>query len=158
MDGHSAERISELQEHYAQRLAAQDVSHPGYGAAFDAFARLLLSHGGDLVVPPADPDILIGPISEMGAIRSVEGLVVRPMQASDCHVNAAELWRAGEVPSIGTGYAMSNDLLWREHSWGVTSAGAIVETTLQRSIYFGFVFEGQDAAWFADWILPTQNQ
>lgn len=157
VNGQSPARISELKAQYDQRLEAQDATHPGYSAAFNSFGRLLLVNGGDLVVPPNEPDILIGPVSEMGVVRSVEALEVRPMSASDCHFNAASLWRAGEVPSVGTGYAMSDDQLWREHSWGVTGDGAIVETIAPRSIYFGFVFEGEDAGWFADWILPADN-
>lgn len=151
-------RIARLRSTFDDRLAAQDLTHPGYRAAFEVFARSLLEHDGDLVVPPVDPDILLGPIAEMGEVRPTDRLQVRPMQANDCHINAAVLWRAGEVPSIGTGYAMSDDRLWREHSWGVTSEGLIVETTVQRATYFGFVFEGPSACWFADWILPLDTQ
>ena len=93
----------------------------------------------------------------MGSVLSTEDLEVRPMSDNDCHTNAAALWQAGEVPSVGTGYAMSADRLWREHSWGVTDTGSILETTLQREIYFGFTFNGEDASWFADWILPTDD-
>ena len=151
------ERLSRLRDAYEARLASLDVTHHGYRAAFAEFSQVLLANGGDLVVPPGATDIMIGPVGEMGSLQSVGDLEVRPMEANNCHVNAATLWRGGEVPSVSTGYAMSEDRLWREHSWGLTADGAIVETNAPRVLYFGFVFEGGDAAWFADWILPIDG-
>jgi hypothetical protein len=43
----------------------------------------------------------------------------------------------GEVPAIGTGYALSEDGLWRQHSWGLREDGGVVETTSGREMYVG---------------------
>jgi hypothetical protein len=62
------ERLARLRAAYQERPAEQDQTHPGYRAAFEEFAGIILVNGGDLVVPPRDPDILIGPISQMDPV------------------------------------------------------------------------------------------
>jgi hypothetical protein len=54
-----------------------------------------------------------------------------------CHANAAALWINGDVTSIGTGYALSADGLWRQHSWGMDADGTVVETADKRVTYVG---------------------
>lgn len=49
------------------------------------------------------------------------------------------LWIDGEIASIGTGYALSDDGLWRQHSWGLEADGVVVETTFERRSYVGIV-------------------
>lgn len=148
---HLDERQAELFEH---RLAEQDRAHPGYREAWLAFAALVLGHGGRRIVPPVQPDVLIGMLTtdaeliDGGSAELVEG------EPSDCHVNAARLWRAGRSEAIGTGYALSDDGLWREHSWGVR-AGRVIETTTPRLRYFGVVMADDRATWFADWVDPA---
>jgi hypothetical protein len=71
----------------------------------------------------------------------------------ECHLNAVRLWRAEECDAIGTGYALSADGLWREHSWGVRD-GHLVETTEPRIKYLGVVMSDARATWFAGWIAP----
>jgi hypothetical protein len=63
-----------------------------------------------------------------------------PMERNACHWNAVELWKkdAGKF-TVCTGYALSRDGLWRQHSWCINNAtGRIVETTESRVLYFGF--------------------
>jgi hypothetical protein len=50
---------------------------------------------------------------------------------------------------IGTGYALSADGLWRQHSWGVRRQG-ILETTAPREKYFGILLQGSSADSFAE--------
>jgi YD repeat-containing protein len=70
-------------------------------------------------------------------------------------VNAVALWRKGDAIAIGTGYALSSDLLWREHSWAWDSEGRLIETTETRTRYFGVRMDGPQADWFANWIAPS---
>ena len=49
---------------------------------------------------------------------------------------------------IGTGYALSVDGLWRQHSWGV-ARDLIIESTEARVKYFGRLLRGADADMFA---------
>lgn len=64
---------------------------------------------------------------------------VRRMTTSECHRNAAKL--AARYPnrfSYCTGLALSEDGIWRVHSWAVGLDGRIVETTEPRIKYFGY--------------------
>lgn len=77
-----------------------------------------------------------------------------------CHENSAILWaeskkdKSAPTLHIATGYALSEDGLWRQHSWCVESGNGgnkpvIHETTELRIGYFGFVLtEGQANTFF----------
>lgn len=57
----------------------------------------------------------------------------------DCHNNALMLLATGEADYACTGYALSDDGLWRHHGWGYCLDGTIVETTTPRIAYYGFI-------------------
>jgi hypothetical protein len=110
--------------------------------------RLLKIDGCHLVAPPKpEPDLTAllahGDVME-GAILFEE------MSRSSCHWNVAALWRSEPSPlvAIGTGYALSEDGLWRQHSWGITKT-EIFETTEPRHTYFGISLQKEEAAKFA---------
>ncbi len=73
------------------------------------------------------------------------------LEAGWCHRNVARVWvsRQPGIVGIGTGYALSEDGLWRQHSWGVLKNG-ILETTVARTKYFGVMLKGIAADSFAD--------
>lgn len=110
--------------------------------------RLLLRIDGEFVVAPPiyDPDA-----EELIVSGFVLGgpVVLKNGRVSRCHENVAALWptRKYGVVGIGTGYALSGGL-WRQHSWGVLRQG-IMETTQERTKYFGFVLQGGRADQFA---------
>ena len=58
---------------------------------------------------------------------------------SDCHGNAARIWRTDpERYSIMTGYALSADGLWRQHSWAMDNTDEVlVDEFERRKAYFG---------------------
>ena len=63
-----------------------------------------------------------------------------------CHDNVCEFWR--DEPDryvLATGYGLSDDGLWRPHSWLVEPQNdgppRIVETTVGRLAYFGYVMD-----------------
>lgn len=62
------------------------------------------------------------------------------MQRSGCHDNCDELFKKDKTKScnIYTGYGLSDDGLWRNHSWLVDKNNNIIETTCERLIYFGY--------------------
>lgn len=136
---------------YDERITEQNAQHPGYEAAWRTFERMVLAHGGTHVVPPVKPDPLLDFLREKGTLTTDAAELVDG-DRSDCHRNAVRLWRQGAAAAIGTGYALSDDGLWREHSWGVESDGRVVETTEPRVAYFGVTMSGEGAEWFADWI------
>jgi len=72
-----------------------------------------------------------------------------PMEDSNCHVNTAILFKRG-AGSIASGFALSEDGLWREHSWiveGVERQG-VIETTVLRLLYHGYLLSGEEQDWF----------
>jgi hypothetical protein len=74
---------------------------------------------------------------------------MRRGRPSDCHGNVGRLWirRKGRI-EIATGYALSDDGLWRSHSWGF-EADHVIETTEARELYFGILLAPARAARFA---------
>lgn len=109
--------------------------------------RLLAISGTHLVAPTVPEPDLKDLLSE--GIVMKEAIYFEEMARSNCHKNVAVLWqqKSGNLIALATGYALSDDGLWRQHSWGIRS-GAIVETTEPRKIYFGVRLEGSAADLF----------
>lgn len=79
-------------------------------------------------------------------------------KSSMCHQNIASSWKARRFGIIGiaTGYALSEDGLWRQHSWGLLRDG-ILETTELRVKYFGILLQGDRADYFASCNAPKEQ-
>jgi hypothetical protein len=121
---------------YRERVAGYAGVDQDYGRRWRRWCGTLLHHGGALVVPRPRPEpdldaLLASAVAFTRGARLVAG------DTNACHANAAALWAGGEVRSIGTGYALSDDGLWRQHSWGVDADGTVVETTVDREAYVG---------------------
>jgi hypothetical protein len=112
--------------------------------------KLLLALGGHEVVVPTVPDSTIPFMIANGIVFPSHG-VLRKMQHSDCHINAAQLWSEKQfgIIAVGSGFALSEDGLWRTHSWGFDDRGRVIETTVKRSKYFGIVLGSLFADKFA---------
>lgn len=71
---------------------------------------------------------------------------------SRCHNNACRLWINNKHNTrICTGYALSKDGIWRQHSWLIMlnrASNKIIETTVKRVAYFGFVMDEETAEEF----------
>jgi hypothetical protein len=95
-----------------------------------------------------------------GTVCTTGRVQLQVMERSACHENVAKLWRQrlNGITAVGTGYALTPDDLWRQHSWGVGADHAIIETTALRSKYFGILLYGDDADSFADANLPAPAQ
>lgn len=79
------------------------------------------------------------PLLERGEVFSGRDPVRMTGAAIQCHMNTARLWEANRSEvSIVTGYALSDDGIWRQHSWGfMKGTGRVVETTEDRLLYYG---------------------
>jgi hypothetical protein len=111
---------------------------------------LLLRLGGDFIVaPPRSPDQDVPSLLESGFVTSGP-ITLKVMKSSSCHENVAAVWtkRKFGIVGIATGYALSEDGLWRQHSWGILRDG-VLETTEARVKYFGVVLQGEKANFFA---------
>jgi hypothetical protein len=111
--------------------------------------KLLLRLGGELVVAPPSPDQDVPTLLEQG-FMTAGPITLKVMKFGSCHQNVASLWtkRKFGIVGIATGYALSDDGLWRQHSWGILRDG-VLETTQTRLKYFGMVLQGERADFFA---------
>jgi hypothetical protein len=69
---------------------------------------------------------------------------------SDCHRNSARIWMARQsAAAVMTGYALSDDGMWRAHSWVAAldrnGTPGLLETTEPRLAYFGFLRSREEA-------------
>ena len=105
----------------------------------------LLEVGGDWVALQPEPDL--DKILKRGQLF-VGQVVLQKMENSRCHSNCAHLWDSkSKEYKIVTGWALSDDGIWRQHTW-LLKGKAIVETTSTREKYYGFVFTDEEANQF----------
>jgi hypothetical protein len=144
----TVETYDRLLTMYRGRVASYADVEADFGQRWTRWCRHLLSYGGDLVVPPRQPD---EDLDEFLAHGRAHGAASRTVEGGNnaCHANAAILWIDGAVTAIGTGYALSDDNLWRQHSWGIDTDGTLVETTIGRQLYVGLTLSGVAALRFA---------
>lgn len=131
-----------LLNHRFQEASAQQP-------ALKLLKPLLLKLGGSYVVAPQRPDPDLALLIESGFVISGP-VLVKGMDPQACHRNVATIWKARKhgIVAIASGYALSSDDLWWEHSWGIRREG-ILETTNKRLKYFGLVLQGTKADSFA---------
>ena len=110
---------------------------------------LLIRLGGDFLVAPPKPDQDVPMLLQQGFLTSGP-ILQKIMKSSSCHRNVAAVWKKKRfgIVGIATGYGLSDDGLWRQHSWGILRDG-VLETTQTRLKYFGIVLQGKGADFFA---------
>jgi hypothetical protein len=89
------------------------------------------------------PDPQLGELLDRGRYFPAAGALMRLGEPSACHANGAMMFvqSRGEV-RLASGYALSPDGLWRQHSWGMdVEDGRILETTDRRVRYYGYVLD-----------------
>lgn len=75
-----------------------------------------------------------------------------------CHSNVALFYEMAlsvygedqKIYKIVTGYALSKDLIWRQHSWILKNDSEIVETTEPRIRYFGVILTDKNLKVFIE--------
>lgn len=107
----------------------------------------LLSFGGcEVCLPLTEEDY--DAIMRRGQLFYAKGVKYRKGESSQCHRNSALLWDANRGHcQIATGYALSKDGIWRQHSWVVqplTVKWRVWETTVSRVAYFGFIMTDEE--------------
>lgn len=102
----------------------------------------LLSFGGNCVCIPEPEEDYIN-IMKYGQFWYGRGARLMKGQPNQCHKNSCELWKNNKHRTkICTGYALSEDGIWRQHSWLIefkSASNKIIETTKLRVAYFGFI-------------------
>lgn len=108
----------------------------------------LLSLGGDSVSMYMEEDL--ERIIKRGIALKGHRARMERGEPCACHSNAAYLWDANrDSVNIMTGYALSKDGCWRQHTWAVMKdLQTPVETTTRRALYFGFVLTADESEVF----------
>ena len=119
---------------------------------FDLHQKLLAFAGEAICFPPYEEDL--DNILNYGQFWVGSNAKLMRGEPSRCHANSANLWEQNkEATRICTGYALSEDGMWRQHSWLVwhkSRSNQIVETTAKRIAYYGFVMPYDMCQQFAD--------
>lgn len=114
--------------------------------------KLLFQFGGEacvLVFKDPDKERIIS-----RGILIVPTMINRiPGDPCECHKNSAKYWKRmkrkkSTAASIMTGYALSEDGVWRQHTWALNAIGDVVESTEERVGYFGFALTEKEAQKF----------
>lgn len=138
-------------KHLEAQFGALVVEQPEW----ELLRKTLLGWGGKIVCARYEEDM--AKLLKRGA-----GIPWRPRHDKvklgdpcQCHANAARLWE--DDPNdidIMTGWGLSKDGIWRQHTWALESAmppktGRIIETTEKRLVYFGYRLTQKEAERFA---------
>jgi hypothetical protein len=112
--------------------------------------RVLLKIGGEELVPPDASDPMTSFLIDFGIVFSGPVLLKvcghrRPAPTLG-HVWSRRLYG---IVGVGVGYAMSDDGLWREHTFGILREG-VLEIVSPRQKYFGLLLIGEAADGFAE--------
>jgi hypothetical protein len=111
----------------------------------------LLSLAGDWVALQDEPDLKA--LLERGRVFNGK-IFLMHMKQCKCHRNCAEFWEKNQKNfKIATGWALSEEGIWRQHTW-LLRGNAIVETTMKRIMYYGIVLDGIEASNFAEQHQP----
>ena len=109
----------------------------------DLAARLLKIGGGGVAArPEEDMDALLN--DDLVQVWSGDYMQMSEGGApNQCHSNSVALYDTYDDLSIATGWALSEDGCWRQHTWCVDDNGMVIETTVPRLEYYGFILEGE---------------
>jgi hypothetical protein len=118
-----------------------------YVRGWKALLQKLLAHGGEMMVPQPEPKHFVSRLNREGRRFRPKKVVGRRGQANGCHANSARIWAQDPAAlQLISGYALSDDGLWRQHSWlWREKDSVIVETTCKFLAYFGVRLSGIDA-------------
>ena len=109
----------------------------------------LFAIGGHTISP--EPCPFVSEIASHGVLVELP-VKLRQMDGNRYHHNVASLWeqrkKHSRLKAIATGYTLSEDGMWRWHTFGL-AATHILETTMVRLQYFGMPMDAEDADAFA---------
>lgn len=104
--------------------------------------RCLLGISGEMVcVPFPESPAFCRILLQTGQVVCTSNPVMVDGEPNECHLNAALVCSYIRSLAYMTGYALSDDRMWRRHSWALTPDSRIVETTCRQELYFGVIAE-----------------
>ena len=154
MDKDWVERIKDEHWYHKNDYTEEYIKRdPKNGHRMLELRKKLLSFGGQEVCTPMFEYDLEN-ILDRGQLWFGDRIKMMKGQPSQCHRNSCNLWENNKDKTVlCTGYALSEDGLWRCHSWLVwlkPRKNYVVETTVKRKAYFGFVMTEEEANQFCE--------
>jgi len=135
-----------IPDHQRAFMEMKRLEHLQLYPEFVKLEQKLLSIAGDMVVPRREPDQ--DKILSRGRQWIGHNIKIIKGQTRNCHGNVAKSWRRNQRRyRIATGWALSEDGLWRQHSW-LVEGRTLIETTTPREKYFGFELTPREAQQF----------
>ena len=138
---------------FQDTLADMKKMHPSMDERLFDLRQKLLDFAGEAVCFPAYEEDLDNILSH-GQFWVGHNAKLMRSKPNRCHANSANLWEQNKNNTrICTGYALSEDGMWRQHSWLVwhkARSNQIIETTVRRIVYYGFVMPDDMCQQFAD--------
>lgn len=119
---------------YEQRAQFSRDNIPGV----NQLEKKLLSIGGQRIAMGSPT--LFGNVEEVlakGKLIESTDIQFKTMRRSQCHENSEELCNMDPNLKLLTGWALSEDGCWRQHSWAMNN-DIVIETTEPRIKYFGY--------------------
>lgn len=147
---------------WPDRVALTELGDHSYlHDATSPFASALLRFGGTGAITLRIDPREIRRLGTTGQLWTGEGCRTSGGRQSNCHGNSGLYWAANmDRVVLASGVALSEDGLWRSHSWCVVPGErpTIVETTTPRLLYFGEAIDAETARIFchdnAEYGLP----
>lgn len=139
---------SRWREHANKNCWTRLCPHPD--ASLEMLKKHLLKIGGwSVCLPHIEKEakrIVEKGIRFAGRAKMMRG---EPCQ---CHSNSANLWNENkDKVQICTGYALTKDGMWRQHSWCVVKTPRsykVIETTMPRISYYGYILDNKESFLF----------
>lgn len=126
------------------------LKHPHSNPAIEILKQRLLKIGGwSVCFPHIESDLVR--ILERGRRFAGRAKMMKG-EPCQCHFNSASLWENNrDISFICTGYALSKDGMWRQHSWcaiKTTNSYKVIETTESRISYYGYILDSEESEVF----------
>jgi len=142
MDAEWKERLSSSVINFIVGLS--NKSKPKYMSLRDK----LLSIGGEEVCLCYESDL--DEIFERGQFFKGKSKMIKGRPCR-CHTNVGYLFdEHPNVFRVATGWALSEDGVWRQHSWAINiTNNTLIETTVKRKAYYGFILNEKECC---EWV------
>lgn len=110
--------------------------------------HILLEIGGtEALIDKDEPDFYN--LITRGILIDKPSDVLKQGEMCQCHKNSAFLWETNKRKyKIMTGYALSATGVWHQHSWIIDKFNNIIETTVKREKYYGYILSPLEAESF----------
>lgn len=112
--------------------------------------KILLDLNGNSVKFGIDTKQELQQMIDNGRFKNTDGLKVYKtgMLPNQCHRNSVVLKLKKKSYQIFTGYALTDENVWLQHTWCANSFTNIVETTQPFRRYYGYQLKGEELLTF----------